>query len=76
MFPWKPRAASIIFIRKGRRSEKMKLSDSYSLDEELIESLRVEAKRLGISKSLLVETILQNGIRQVVKDYGKARGVK
>jgi hypothetical protein len=51
----------------------VKETESYYLNVQLKRFIQNEAKRLGISKSLLAETVLSNGIRQTVKDFKKTR---
>jgi hypothetical protein len=46
----------------------MKITDSYSLEKELIETLRAEAKRLNVSKSYLLGLSAKNGLRQAKAD--------
>ena len=51
----------------------MKETAAYYLNSELKRLIANEAKRLGISESLIVETCLGNSIRQTVKDFERAR---
>lgn len=54
----------------------MKETAAYYLNSELKRLIANEAKRLGISESLIVETALSNAIRQTVKDFERARKMK
>ena len=50
---------------------KGKKTDAFYIDNELSSLIKKEAKRLGISKSLLAETTLANNIRETIKAFEK-----
>jgi hypothetical protein len=46
----------------------MRIPVSYSLEEELEETLRIESKKLGVSASYLLGLAAKNGLRSAQKD--------